>query len=381
MNDFDDPRGAAAFRSAADATGDGPEVDLVEVRRRVRRRHGYRWAAAVVAVVVPIGLGIAIVQYGGAGHMQIAHPKPAATATATTPPIRKDPAPRGWRTEYYRNISFQVPATWGYAYAPDSSWCASYPDGKPTGAITNPYVSLGERAVVPAIGCRDLPASLTTEHVAVRELGPAEDFAMRWSGKSGRWWHVGRSFGSVVIFVVSENRRDAERIAASAVKNPLGAPCAPRSSVGSKESARPSPFDLTTIRGVQRLVICQYDADEAQMQLEHGLRAVVDLTGPAAEKLVATLQGAPRNRAKACNPAPDDWTPDLTLRLLIVADDGTHELFVIGAGCPSQMTASPHGIDDGTVVRRLTRDACRALLVPPVRMEVGSGDIGQNCLG
>ena len=38
------------------------------------------------------------------------------------------------------------------------------------------------------------------------------------------------------------------------------------------------------------------------------------------------------------------------------------------------------GIDDGRTVRLLTREACSALLQPPVTLEVASGAVAKNCL-
>ena len=29
----------------------------------------------------------------------------------------------GWRWESYKVLSYQVPTTWGYGYAPDTAWC------------------------------------------------------------------------------------------------------------------------------------------------------------------------------------------------------------------------------------------------------------------
>ena len=39
------------------------------------------------------------------------------------------------------------------------------------------------------------------------------------------------------------------------------------------------------------------------------------------------------------------------------------------------------GIDDGTTLRLLTREACQLVLTPPLALFTGDGDVGRNCLG
>lgn len=182
-----------------------------------------------------------------------------------------------------------------------------------------------------------------------------------------------------MLRVTSPDLGRAERIIDSAVSNPRSAPCRPADPVGSSPTARPPANDLAELRGVWHLTICQYDPDDVQGQQAHGLRAKAELSGAAAVDAVTSLLAAPVNRATACTPAPEPAQPDIALRLLITSAAGTQEVYVRAYGCPDG-DPSPGGIDDGRTVRTLTRTACRALLVPPISLRSGSGDIGENCL-
>ena len=116
------------------------------IRRRVRdRRVGM--AALASALVLLVSAGAFVAADRGANQQQIV----AAPADARLP---ADPAPDGWRTEYYRDISFEVPEAWGYAYEPGSDWCVDSKTASRGRAHRQPYVSLGRKP-----WCAPSPAS------------------------------------------------------------------------------------------------------------------------------------------------------------------------------------------------------------------------------
>ena len=146
-------RDERALRQALQDLGSDDPVDLGQVRRRAaeRRRNGRTVAGLAVALVLrgrrgrtpPAdrrGGGQPTSAAGGAGPSRSPGPRqdsgPASRAggradrVRQAPPSPTDAAPEGWRTEYYRDISFQVPASWGYAVPPQSDWCADEPQGR-----------------------------------------------------------------------------------------------------------------------------------------------------------------------------------------------------------------------------------------------------------
>jgi len=77
---------------------------------------------------------------------------------------------------------------------------------------------------------------------------------------------------------------------------------------------------------------------------------------------------------------PVEDRPDIAVQVAITAGGSVHTVYVSAAGCPDD-SGSAGGIDDGTTLRTLTRNACQALLKPPIVLYSASGDIGNNCLG
>ena len=392
-------RDEQALREALQELGSDQPVDLGLVRRRAaERRRNARTVAGLAVVLVLVAGAVGLPRLlspaaeqptSMAGGAQAdsdsrtgAEARDAASPEAG-PPDRSeapstDPAPAGWRTEYFRDISFAVPATWGYAVPPQSDWCADDPRGAPRPDQRRPYVWLGADIPVRRIGCGARPTTLLTEHVQAFEPGPAVHH-VEGAVQEGQWWVVTRFAGSAVLVVTTKDRARAERILESAQVEPKDAPCPPSSPVAGPRGARPDDgTDLSRLPAVDRVVVCQYEPalDPADATLPR-LRAAARLSASASSALVMDLAAAPVNDT-SCDPAPVESRPDLALLVRIWAGGRSYDVFVNPAGCPSGGLAG--GIDDGTTVRLVTPSACRALLAPPVALWSASGQVARNCL-
>ena len=395
-------RDEEALRQALQQLGGDEPVDLGQVRRRAAERQRNRRTVAGLAVVLVLVAGVVglpqLVAGGGQSPTSAsggagAESAPEADTRADGPgrpesapsgreaaPAPTEAAPRGWRTEYYRDISFRVPATWGYAVPPQSDWCADQPQGEAGAEQRRPYVWLASQLPVRSIGCPTMPASLLTEHVEASVPGPATDYT-EGAVRQGDWWVVTRFAGRAVLVVTTKDRSRAEQILGSAQVEPEGAPCAPRSPIAGPLGARPDDgLDLGEVGRVDRVVLCQYEpaADPADAELP-SLRAAVALSATASRALVDQLAAAPVTDRR-CDPAPVEQRPDLAVLVRIQVDGAVREVYVNPAGCPDG-GGMAGGIDDGTTVRVLTRPACQRLLAPPLAVWSAGGDVGRNCLG
>jgi hypothetical protein len=375
-------RDEQALREALRSLGPDEPVDPEAARQRAteRRRTGRMAAGIAVALVLVAGvIGLPRLFPAEQGQSASAgQAGPEAGPNADSAP--GEAAGDGWRTEYYRDISFQVPSSWGYAVPPQSDWCADQPKGQPRVEQRRPYVWLGADIPVRAIACPARPANLLTEHVAALAPGPATDY-VQGAIREGDWWVVTRFAGSAVLVVTTKERALAEEILASAEVEPEAAPCPPASPVAGKLGTRPEKVtDLTALRPVEEVVLCQYEpvADPADAALPR-LRATVLLTGSDAQALVSDLAAAPVNDS-SCDPAPLDGLPQLAVLARVRTGDQTSDIHIAATGCPDGDSGMAGGIDDGTTVRILTAEACRQLLTPPMALWSASGAVATNCL-
>ena len=100
-----DQRAEQALRSALAGQEIPPTPDPQIIRRRARdRRVGIVALASALILLVSAGAFVAA-DLGASSSRSSRRP-----VTARLP---ADPAPDGWRTEYYRDISFEVPETVG----------------------------------------------------------------------------------------------------------------------------------------------------------------------------------------------------------------------------------------------------------------------------
>ena len=377
-------RDERALRAALGALPPDETLDLAEVRRRAAdRRRGSRVvvgiAVALVLVAGVIGVPRLFPTGGAAQSTSAEQAGPESEAGAES--AQADRAPEGWRTEYYRDISFKVPADWGYAIPPQSDWCADEPRGVPRPEQRQPYVWLEGPLAVRSIGCPEMPPSLLTEHVVALEPGPAEDYREGSSLVAG-WWVVTRFRGSAILIVTTKDLPRAEQILdSSAVVADDTTPCPTNSPVAGPLGTRPTQSrDLAELGDVDQVVLCQYVPDLEAAVGEPHLRAARQLTGRSADQLVAELRSAPINDT-TCNPGPPDGLPELAVLARVQADGQTHDILIAAAGCPDGDRGMAGGIDDGTTLRLLTREACGRLLTPPIALYTGSGEVGRNCLG
>ena len=389
-------RDERALREALQALGPDEPLDAGSVRRRAaeRRRNGGIVAGVAVALVLVAGVvGLPRLLPTGTAEpagvtVEAGQPEsgPDIEPNEATPPAGRtvkpptDPAPEGWRTEYHRDISFQVPRNWGYAVPPQTDWCADEPKGEPRADQRRPYVWLGTDIPIRSIGCPIRPATLLTEHIEALSPGPAVDY-VEGAVREGEWWVVTRFAGSAVLVVTTKDRALAEQILASAEVAPEDAPCRPSSPIAGPVGTRPEDVtDLTQLPPVDWVVLCQYEpvADQADVELPR-LRAAIRLSQAASQDLVNGLATAPVND-QGCDPAVVDQRPDLAVLIHIwIAGEG-NRAYVNPGGCPGGSGMSG-GVDDGTTVRVLTTEACQRLLTPPIALFSGSGDVGRNCLG
>lgn len=295
---------------------------------------------------------------------------PAATGGPSTFPA--DPAPTGWRTEYFRDVSFQVPADWRYAYAPGPDWCV---DGssEPAPWHRRPYVSLGEPNAIRDIGCPPFPDRLLTEHVAIVVPDSRADVE-EGASRRGPWWLVTRVFDSAVLTATSQDRALAERIVRSATQITGETPCPANSPVQGAVGARPDHgVDVRALDDADHVVLCQYDPDFRGPggHEPRGLRAKVELS-PRQVGVLSEALGRSVPRTSSCS-APSD-TPNLAVLVRFWIGRARHEIYVQAAGCDG-------GVHDGRKVRTLTRAVCQALLVPPIALTAAHGEVGTACLG
>ncbi len=385
MTDHD--RLPRAFRQAIEALPASGELDPGAARARARARRTARAAVGLATTVVLIvAVALALPRWGGSPS-QVAKPGPAAPtsssrATGGQTPEPVDQAPAGWRTEYYRDISFQVPSTWGYAYEPGSDWCSDSVDGRPAEQHRRPYVSLGRPELVRTVGCPEQPDSLLSEHVAVHPRpDPLASNARPSDSSSSRagWTVTQRVLDRAVIVVTSRDDTLARRIADSAAEAGPGAPCPAANPMRDPVGARPVRGPgLASLPSVDRVAICQYGAHSLEKTTEPSLRAVRQLRGSAARSLLDTMTEAPTS-TRGCS--PQAAVPgDLAVLVVVQAADGEHQVYVQVQGCDDDSDAMDGGIDDGSTVRLLTRSACRALLVEPLTLMTATGQVGRNCV-
>lgn len=375
-----DERAAAAFRAAlADARTEG-RLDAKAAIRAARRRRAAAGLAGglVLALIVAAGV-IGLPTVLRPDQVSPAGPGNGPTIAMAPNRLPDDPAPSGWRTEQYRDITFQVPADWDYGFEPGPDWCV---DREPVAGRPDrrPYVALGELGLVRQIDCGGpMPADLIDEHAAASDSGTGQAAGRSELGHG--FWEVTRAVGSVTLRAVSRDADLAQRIVDSGAPvgaNPL---CEPAGPVQSDPPARPEPArDVAEYGTIGRVALCQYEPVGPQ---QSGLRAAAALAGAEAAELVARIRdSAPADEKASCGPK-DQVGAASDLAIVIRVEEGGRlsEIFLRLRGCPGEVD-QPRllgGFDDGTAVRVPDRTTCLAVVRPPLTFLVGSDAVAATC--
>lgn len=351
-----DPAALAAEAVATDNAGSG-------------RRRGRPWlklaAAAVVLVMAAPIVGVVYSMFNAQSSAPSVMPAAAPAApefggdranaeaagggVSDTAPSGTGPALVGWRWESMLDAAVQVPADWGYGFAPDSDWCAVPGHQRET----RPFVQRNPMSQgVRAIACTEpMPDSLRQTHLTWRPAKPGDGDGVIKVG-AGAWVRANRVVGSALLSVqvpaddlaIAETVLDSARVAGAGV-DPRGCPVVrPDGSAHSDAVA-----DLAT---ASEVTVCQYTVGpDAGPNLVGSYR----LLGVEAQDLLDAVRAAPASPVvphPSCGPA-GNW---LVLRF----GDGVSEVRLQVASCGRFV------LDDGVTVRTPTRATCGDLLVGPL---------------
>lgn len=332
----------ADFRTRLDAAlADAPDAptpasDVAAGKRLLARRRaacGGAMAALAVAVVVPGALVLAGVGEGDGGSSPA---PPASSAPAPAP----DGLMPGWRWESYRNATFQVPDSWGYASP--ISWCLS-----PEAAVRRPATHAR------AIGCGPEGAigygvQFHAEATYDGLSSPGQLVGVD-SERSG--WIGHQIVGDTVVEVFARSEEVARQVLDSVrpIEGEDMNGCAPTADLQGNIGNAPL---LESIDHVKSGSVCRYDV-AAGAKLEELLVQSELLTGDDADAALSSLQAAPvTTEQRATCPKVID-TEAVLVRL-----DG-HDVWVNwGSDCREI------GVLDGSQVRALTADVMHWALSP-----------------
>lgn len=357
----EEDRAARAFRAAIEDLSVIGTADPTAARRRAHRQRRSKVAVGAVAAVMVVLAALVGVPRWFSTSTQVARPAPSQ---------RDDPAPAGWRTDYYRGISFEVPADWGYAL--DAQPCGPGRPDPPE--YQHPFVSLGT-SLAGAAGSCAAEEPVTQEHITVVQgpfKPPTQDSATRRDG----FWLVIHEVGGVRGSVYTSDRTVGERIVASmtAKPTPLRTGCAPHSPVENSPRSGPAePFDLAGLAHLQSVVICQYDRGSGR-----GLRARAAIGGDRANQLLRALQeGVASDRPTCQLEGRPSYDPALALVLRLDTGSELRELDVMSVHCAKDGHTDGYTFD-GRTVRSMSLSTCNLLLVPPISWD-STIATGQAC--
>ncbi len=351
--------------------------------RDATRPWGRVLAAAAVVVAVVLGAGVVLPRIfattaampsaatvagvpEAAGGAAPVDDKAAASAGPQAAPgpyssaVGDARAADGYRWESYRDVRVQVPASWGYAFAPASDHCSlkDFP--------TRPYVDLarGGEGVRAILCTRPLADDRQAMHLSFRPAGsePLENLG------SDAWRQYSRTLGAAMLTVTARvaDEELATRILDSAEVVPDGVdPNGCPTSLPSVSPSALSGLEADTIS------VCLYEAEADR----GAFRSSVLLTGAPAAKawravLAAPGGGGPDADASTCGDGRG-WP--------VVLYVGSARVPVAAslAGCAGNGVADAAAMNG---LRVLTTGLCRALLVDPVRISTGFGPAASVCL-
>ena len=320
----------------AERAGAAPDgLGLATGARRRWRRRRTTWAvaaAAVVAAGVPLGLSQLTPSSDGSGRIA-----DEPTATSGLPP---EVIEMGYRAESWHDVTFEVPADWGYGGA--TAWCTA--GDTPEEAL--PLVTRPD-SITPAIACSPASGYGVTVGPDVL-LDPAY---MAGSGEVFQYvdddpeqqqlpegaWVAYATVREVAVTVVTDDESLTRRIVDSVERfigrDPNGCP----TTLGEAEAA------LTTDT-YQSFSICHYGRDDL-------LTASRRLIGTESQVAEDAIFSSPRKTRMVDCPTEDDLS-----RTALLSSGGYVATAVTGAVCEGW-----NGLFASGVERDLTPEALRHL--------------------
>jgi len=256
-------------------------------------------------------------------------------------------------------LSYQVPTSWGYGWSPTTDWCTGRPATPAYGAFVD--IAPETRAVAMILCPRDIPADRLRMFVSVHAVDAAD---RGWDLPSG-WKVVSTDLDGYRLEVVhpEDETRVAQEIVASVrplgTVDPNGCPAA--AAIGQVQPPR-----QPAITDPNRVSLCQYD-----LAKEPALLASKPLTGYEATQVAEALASGRRGSG------PDDVScraiGDTAVLARLWQGENVQDVFVRYSGCTG------NGVFYGGCTRQLTREACQAVLVPPLVFTTGHGEAAELC--
>lgn len=297
-------------RQAAVADVTAPVVERARSVARRRRRGAMAVVAAAASVAAVVTVGV-VVDSGDDPH----------------PPAEDrggEPLPAGWRTEYWRDLTVDVPADWGYGGAPVRSGrdlVACYPEAMvgPDGARIEGRPTLGY------VGRPIMLTDVCALYPDIRPGGPEAPYV--WLGADIEPGLVDLGNGYVqetvevngsTLTVATDDPRLRERILDSADG---GEQCF------SELAAPPSvPVEEDFGAPASGMLVCAYGEDEGGVI---GLTYSAVLDDRAARAFESAYDRAPSLPAgRTCDLGDDvDW-------VVLIVEDRRYVVYTHGHGCP-----------------------------------------------
>lgn len=318
-------------RTLADRAATVPDTTgmAAGARRRLRRRRATRAvaAAALVAAAVPLGLGQLSPSSDDGGQLA-----DEPTATSGLPPGVLE---TGYRAESWHDVTFEVPADWGYGEISD--WCARADSLAESGPVVNRPDMLDF-----SIGCTPesgygvtVGSSATYDPVVgsgeVWQYDAAEVDAATYP--DGAWlgsWHDDEMVVTVATSDRDETRRLVDSVERFTGRDPNGCP----PTLGEAEAA-------TATNAYETFSICRYGPDDR-------LAASRRLIGTEMQAAADAIFSSPRRTAYYDCPTEADL-----YRTALLSSGGYVATAVTGAECPGRnglfMSGVEHDLTPGAL--------------------------------
>ncbi|WP_191564118.1 hypothetical protein [Janibacter melonis] len=267
--------------------------------------------------------------------------------------------PDGWRWEAYHDVAVAVPDTWGYGTS-GVPYCAVKDVAERT--------TVGRPGAVPLMGCS---GGLQPDMVAVAgtfvDMSPSRDLRYRVPKVAD-----GESTGDRTTRIVGATAIEVQ--ARQPLRDQILATITPLPVTGANGCRRDVPLvdDPSWRPAAQRLprpdpvtdvAVCTYD-----IGADGGLRAATQLPSSAIRRTVEALSSAPQGGTPDRSVCSGSYGDQVTLLRMSDTSGRTHEVVLRYAGCAHR------GIDDGSTVRALTKQALADVLIGPHR----AGAIGME---